>query len=73
MRQFNPFGIDLRLHFEKTSNEIRNEGLKGLEFDIDKVSNPNILTWKECNDEEMEDEKHNENLEQKAKKIRGIR
>lgn len=42
-------------------------------FDIDKVSNPNILTWKECNDEEMEDEKHNENLEQKAKKTRGIR
>lgn len=52
---------------------IWSEILKDYGFDIDKVSNPNILTWKECNDEEMEDEKHNENLEQKAKKTRGIR
>lgn len=32
MRQFNPFEIELRLEFDKTSSEIRNEGLKGLEF-----------------------------------------
>ncbi len=33
MRQFNPFEIELQLKFDKTSSEIRNEGLKGLEFD----------------------------------------
>lgn len=33
MRQFNPFEIELQLKFDKTSSEIRNEGLKGLELD----------------------------------------
>lgn len=33
MRQFNPFEIELQLKFDKTSREIRNEGLKGLELD----------------------------------------